>query len=162
MNIHKKFLPPLIFKNIQSNIMSEKMPWYFINGINGINDDYFKFTFTFLDDLKINNEMIKLINPLLLKINTKNFYSIKVNLLTKTNKIIEHGYHTDFNSDSKKFKGKTALYYINTCNGYTKFKNGKKIKSEENKFVEFDTKIEHTSSSCTDEKNRIVINFNYE
>jgi len=162
MNIHKKFLPPLIFKNIQSNIMSEKMPWYFINGINSINDDYFKFTFTFLDDLKINNEMIKLINPLLLKINTKNFYSIKVNLLTKTNKIIEHGYHTDFNSDSKKFKGKTALYYINTCNGYTKFKNGKKIKSEENKFVEFDTKIEHTSSSCTDEKNRIVINFNYE
>lgn len=55
--------------------------------------------------------MIKLINPLLLKINTKNFYSIKVNLLTKTNKIIEHGYHTDFNSDSKNLKVK-QLYII--------------------------------------------------
>ena len=59
-------------------------------------------------------------------------------------------------------KGKTGIFYINTCNGYTKFKNGEKIKSEKNKYVEFDSILEHTGSSCTDEKRRIVINFNYE
>ena len=33
--------------------------------------------------------------------------------------------------------------------------------SEENKIVTFDSDIEHTGSSCTNKKRRIVINFNY-
>ena len=36
------------------------------------------------------------------------------------------------------------------------------IKSEENKYVEFDCNLKHTGSTSTDEKRRIVINFNYE
>jgi hypothetical protein len=35
------------------------------------------------------------------------------------------------------------------------------IKSEENKLLSFDTDIEHTGSTCTDEKIRIVLNLNY-
>jgi hypothetical protein len=53
----------------------------------------------------------------------------------------------------------TGILYINTNNGYTKFKNGKKIKSKKNQYVEFDSKLEHTGSTCTDEDRRIVINF---
>ena len=163
MNIYKNFLPKKTFKKIQSELMSDQMPWYFINGVDYINDGFFKFTYVFIDEYGINcrENFMNVIKPLLSKLKAKRFYSIKVNLLTKTNKIIEHGYHTDFNSDSKKFKGKTALYYINTCNGYTKFKNGKKIKSEENKLIEFNTKIKHKGSSCTDEKIRVAINLNY-
>ena len=52
--------------------------------------------------------------------------------------------------------------YLDNSNGYTKFKNGKKIKSEENKYVEFDSSLKHTGTSCTDKKRRVVINFNYE
>ena len=40
-------------------------------------------------------------------------------------------------------------------------KTGEKIKSEENKYVEFNSTIEHTGSSCTNQNRRIVINFNY-
>ena len=39
---------------------------------------------------------------------------------------------------------------------------GKKIKSEENKYVEFDSSLKHTGTTCTDQKRRVVINFNYE
>ena len=37
-----------------------------------------------------------------------------------------------------------------------------KIYSEENKYIEFNSKTKHSGSSCTDKKIRVVINFNYE
>ena len=60
------------------------------------------------------------------------------------------------------FGQETGVLYMNNCNGYTKFKNGEKVLSEENKYVEFNSNLEHTGSSCTDEKRRVVINFNYQ
>jgi len=56
---------------------------------------------------------------------------------------------------------KTAIYYLNNSNGPTKFKNGTEIKCEENKFIEFNSKLEHTSVFGTNSNKRIVINFNY-
>ena len=58
-------------------------------------------------------------------------------------------------------KGTTGIFYVNTCNGYTRFKNNKIIKSKENTYIEFDSTLEHTGASCTDKKRRVVINFNY-
>ena len=49
---------------------------------------------------------------------------------------------------------------MNTNNGYTRFKKSK-VRSEENKMVIFNSKEEHTGSSCTDQEFRVVINFNY-
>ena len=37
----------------------------------------------------------------------------------------------------------------------------KKITSEENKLIKFNSQLEHTGTSCTDENRRVVINFNY-
>ena len=158
MNIHKNFLSEKDFKEIEQKIMSAQMPWYFNEGVNNIQDEHFQFTFTFLNEQGINcsKEMLNTLNPILDKLKYKKINRIKANLLIKDNKIIEHGMHID------QPKGKTGIFYINTCNGYTKFKNGEKIKSEKNKYVEFDSILEHTGSSCTDEKRRVVINFNYE
>ena len=86
----------------------------------------------------------------------KKLNRVKANLVVRTSKNIEHGMHTD------QPKGKTGIFYINNCNGYTKFEKGEKIYSEENKYIEFNSKIKHSGASCTDEKIRIVINFNYE
>ena len=41
-------------------------------------------------------------------------------------------------------------------------KTVKKIISEENKLIEFNSALEHTGSSCTDKSRRVVINFNYQ
>ena len=83
---------------------------------------------------------------------------IKANLLYKTSKIIKHGYHTDFEPD---LNNKTSIFYVNTNNGYTSFKNGRKVKSKENTLVEFDSKLEHSGTTCTDKEYRMIINFNY-
>jgi hypothetical protein len=54
------------------------------------------------------------------------------------------------------------VYYINTNNGWTEFKKGGKVKSVENRMLIFDSSLEHMGVTCTDQKSRVVINFNYE
>ena len=81
---------------------------------------------------------------------------IKANLNNRTEKIIKHGYHTDNKLDCK-----TAIYYVNTTNGPTKFETGEIVDCVENRIVIFDNRIRHTGTTCTDEKTRCVLNFNY-
>ena len=50
---------------------------------------------------------------------------------------------------------------MNTCNGYTKLKKGGKVKSVANRMLIFDSDLEHAGFTCTDEQNRVVVNFNY-
>jgi len=63
--------------------------------------------------------------------------------------------HVDYNDVT------TAIFYINTNNGWTNFKNGDKVESVENRLVIFDSNLEHEGVTCTDEIRRLVINFNY-
>ena len=65
--------------------------------------------------------------------------------------------HTD--TDLKSHK--TSVFYVNTNNGGTIFQNGKKTKSKANRLVEFDSHQKHAAVDCTDQKVRVVINFNY-
>ena len=81
---------------------------------------------------------------------------IKANLNEQTDEIIETGYHTDY-EDSRL---KSAVYFLNTCDGYCKVMN-KKIYSVENKIVIFNSNVLHTGSTTTNEKRRILINFIY-
>ena len=55
----------------------------------------------------------------------------------------------------------TAVYYINSNNGYTKLIDQTIVLSEENKLLTFDSNIRHTGATCTDENVRIVLNINY-
>jgi len=158
MNIYKNFLDKKEFAKVKEKIMSANFPWYFNDGINKIPDKNFQFTFIFLDENGINcsEKIMNVINPILKKIKYNKLRAVKANLLTQTKNTIEHGFHTD------QSKGTTGIFYMNNCNGYTKFKDGTKIKSEENKYVEFNSTLQHTGSSCTDKKRRVVLNFNYE
>ena len=160
MNIYKNFLPKNVFKKLKNNIMGDCFPWYYNNFIDDRNKkiDTFQFTFTFLrrGEQACWDEWLDIIKPVLKNIKHKKMNRVKANLLTRTHKIIENEYHTD------QEKGTTGILYLDNSNGYTIFKNGKKISSEENKYVEFNSTLKHKGSSCTDEKRRVVINFNYQ
>jgi len=160
MNIYKNFLPKVVFNELKNNMMGDYFPWYFNNYVNDKNDKEhnFQFTFTFIDEGKQKcwGKWIEIMKPVLKKIKYKKMNKVKANLLTTTNKIIEHGMHID------QEKGTTGILYLDNSNGYTKFKNGKIVKSEENKYVEFNSTLKHTGSTCTDKVRRVVINFNYE
>ena len=160
MNLSKNFLKKDDFKKIESIIMGNEFPWYFNEKIIKVNEDDedFQFTYSFILKGKINcnSAMMSILEPVLSKLKYKKINKIKANLLLRDNKIKEHGMHNDQN------EGMTGILYINNCNGYTKFENGKKIKSEKNKYIEFDSTLKHTGSSCTDKQRRVVINFNYQ
>jgi hypothetical protein len=158
MIIHKNFLSKEDFKKLELVIMGDAMPWYFNKNIVLNNKNDFQFTYTFIVNGKQNchQDMINILNPVLFKLKFKKINGIKANLLSREHKIKEHGIHID------QKEGTTGILYMNTCNGYTKFEDGTKIKSEKNKYIEFNSTLKHTGSSCTDKQRRVVINFNYQ
>ena len=90
---------------------------------------------------------------------------IKANLLTRTPNIVKNTFHVDIdnleNSSETIKQWTTSIFYMNTNNGYTKFEDGTKVESVANRFISFPANLKHTGTSCTDEKTRVVINFNY-
>ena len=51
--------------------------------------------------------------------------------------------------------------YLNTNDGYTVFEDGTQIESVKNRILIFKTSLKHTGTNCTDQKRRVLINFNY-
>lgn len=143
---------------IKENFTNNNFPWYLTKGVVHKTDKNYQFTHNFYDKLQFKSNYIELLDPILHILNPCSILRIKANLIIKNNKIIEHSIHRDIDY-AKNYK--TAIYYVNTNNGYTKFKDGKKIYSEENKLIVFDGNNEHCGTTCSDEDYRIVINFNY-
>ena len=71
----------------------------------------------------------------------------------------ESGWHSD-----RSFKCKTAILYLNDCDGGTELKIGDKvtfIKADANKVLIFDTPILHQAITSKKEPIRYIINFCY-
>jgi hypothetical protein len=159
MKIIDNFLPDYQFKQIQSIVLSDSIPWTFSNGI--ANDDIprgsFQFVHYYFDDGKLFKDGPSVLAPCLKELKVGAVFSIKCNLTSRTLFHRKTGWHTDNLPCST-----TAVYYINTNNGWTEFKKGGKVKSVENRMLIFDSSLEHMGVTCTDQKSRVVINFNYE
>lgn len=160
IDIVDNFLPKEEFESIQNLMLQSNFPWYYNNGIvaseeNNPTDPYFQFVHLFYKANKINSDFYPLLINFLIKLDIKALVRIKANLTVKTKEHEKHGYHNDSNNNL------TSIYYVNTNNGYTEFEDGKIIKSIGNRMVTFDSNLRHQSVSATDQKIRVVINFNY-
>ena len=164
MKIEDNFLKQEKFDKLQK-LMGEPslFPWFY-NEIIVFEDDVDKFQFihVFYDKYmplsSCSNELDSIINI----IQPLTIYRIKANLLTRTSNIIENQFHVDIGISEEKLKQlTTAIFYVNTNNGYTKFEDGTKVESVANRMVTFPSNLKHRGTSCTDEKTRVVINFNY-
>ena len=165
MKIEDDFLAQDDFYELQTFMVGPEpaLPWYY-NSIVDSDDDVDKFQFTHLfytDWVPISSSM-KILNPILIKIDPVSFWRIKANLLTRTSNIVENEFHQDAGEHEKLSKQwTTAIFYMNTNNGYTEFEDGTKVESVANRIVIFPTNTKHRGTSCTDERTRVVINFNY-
>jgi len=164
MKIYKNFLEEQALNSILSVIQSDQFSWYYNHVVNkeDLNPkatQNFQFTHLFYGKHTVQSDFFDLLTPVFLKIKPLSLIRIKANLIPKTAKIVEHGMHVDFESPHTKVT--TGILYLNTNNGSTIFKNGKKIKSVKNQYIEFDSSLEHTGTTCTDQDRRMVINFNY-
>ena len=176
MNVVDNFLDKseydTLYNHIIGSTVTQQFPWYFNSKkIDDVNIDYnFQFVHIVVENGKIDSPVtFEVLKPLLNKLKPKGLIRIKLNLTTKTNKIIKYPLHRDINVKYEKDIGKlkkdnykVAIFYMNDNNGYTYFENKKKVKSVANRLLKFDNIMKHSGNTCTDENQRVVININYE
>ena len=159
MKVIDNFLPQYQFNQLQSLILGYEFDWYFNNGVSTEDDGSYQFIHLFYNNRPrlAPTPTIVWLDPYLPFFNMKKIYMIKANLSPRTVFHRKADYHVDNCQCST-----TAIFYVNTCNGWTEFKKGGKVKSVANRVVIFDPTLEHRGVTCTDEKRRVVINFNYD
>lgn len=97
------------------------------------------------------------IHQLIDKIMPAALIRIKANLNPRTTETVKHGFHIDNNFPN----ARTAVYYVNSNDGFTEFEDGTKVESVENRIVIFDSHLFHTGTTCTNYDRRLVVNVNY-
>ena len=144
---------------IENFVTSSDFPWYYIKHKNEEKKEEIFFGHNFYWDHNFCSAHINLITPLLNFIRPTSILGIRMNLSINKNEHYFSGFHTDkFNNQTKHT---TAIFYLNTNNGYTELEDGTKILSEKNKLASFPASVVHRSCSSTNNSCRIVINFNY-
>tara|TARA_R100001132_G_C3202475_1_gene49197 strand:- start:22 stop:540 length:519 start_codon:yes stop_codon:yes gene_type:complete len=163
LNIINNFLDKNFFDDLKKLVTESEFPWFQRkNMVPDANDnDLGYFTHSFFSNNTINDENYnKYILSILNKLKVKAPIEVRANLspscFFKKNAC---AFHIDY-----EYKCKTAILYLNTCDGGTELKINNQIKfvkAEENKIVIFDTEIEHRGTKSTDQDFRYIINFNY-
>ena len=180
MNIVNNFLNKSEYNDLNNHIFgtgetvngyTQQFPWFYNNKkVIGSNLDYnFQFIHNVIQNGKIESpNTFEVLKPLLNKLKPKGLIRIKLNLTTKTDKLIKYPLHRDINikdekdiEQLKKDNYKVAIYYLNSNNGYTYFEDGKKVKSVANRLLKFNNVLNHSGTTCTDKNQRVVININY-
>lgn len=144
---------------IESEMLGAAFPWFLNEKIveeSGAGLLNYQFTHTFYRNHGWSSDYAHLVFPIIAKINPLSILKIKANLNPVTENHHYGGWHTDYEIDCK-----TAVYYVNTNNGFTELESGEKLYSQKNKFVNFDSRIRHSGVSTTDTRVRCVININY-
>ena len=163
IKIEENFLDTQVFKNIQELYFSNQIPWTYGEVVydhefksDALKLDNYQFSHLLYSYEQPSSNLFEQVVPVLNSIDLATICKVKVNMNTRTSKIVEHGFHTDV-----PFKCKTSILYLNTNDGYTIFEDGTKIESVENRLVTFDSHVKHSGTSCTNQKVRLVLNMNY-
>ena len=110
------------------------------------------------------SEHLEKLFPIFWKANPLALYRIKANLEKYAGeKKYESEWHWDWQNDEKiPCKNmQTAIFYVNSNNGYTEFETGERVNSLANRMVLFPSNIKHRGVTQTNAKERFVINFNW-
>lgn len=178
VNVQDNFLPEKEFKVLQERVMERSchgLPWVLadivLNPDGGtITPDLHNYQFVHsLYDIKQSSryaymsECLSWIDPIVERINPSKLLRAKINLNPITDRIVSHDYHTDYSDPNILAHATTAIFYLNTNNGYTLFDTGNddKIDSVANRLITFPATARHTGTTCTDTPFRLVLNLNY-
>tara|TARA_Y100000004_G_scaffold194089_1_gene257925 strand:- start:618 stop:1091 length:474 start_codon:yes stop_codon:yes gene_type:complete len=155
MKVIDNFLNQDSFNHFKNIITGQYFPWYFNN--QKVLDDNHLDNYQFVNTFKDGNTAMPLLDVFKKKLNVSNFLRAKLNCTTRTNKIFEFKSHRDLDVNCL-----VSIFYINSNNGYTKFENGEKINSIENRLITFDNNLKHYGTTSTNTQTRIVLNLCYE
>lgn len=151
----KNYITHEQWNRIYDTFLDNNFPWFYEP--TQTNRDTSYMMHCFYRDGKINSDFYYLIQPILDKLKPTKILNIRANLALK--RPMTSDWHVD--DWDKRLIHKTAIYYVNSCNGYTVFTK-KRVKSVGNKIIIFDARTLHKVEYQTDTDTRMVINFNYE
>ena len=155
LKIVPNFLNYYTFAELDRQINNVHFPWHYPQS-EGEPDQYVNLLYY---DHQFSNAMtpvlMKCLRAITDQLNAIAILRVKVNATPKS--APEQGWHTDWQISTP---NKTCVIYLNDNNGYTEFKNGKKILSVKNTAIVFDSNIEHRGVPATDNR-RLVLNINY-
>jgi len=156
MKIIENYLNKEDFINLKNLLLSDEFPWFYSEkSVFEVDKSPPQFFHNFFKDHLASN-FYPILTPLIYKIKPLAIHRIKTNSTLMTSEVIENGLHPDMNQ-----KGFTsALYFVNTCNGYCRIGN-EKIYSRENSILFFDSDMMHTGTTCSDAPRRVIINMVY-
>ncbi len=154
MEIIDNFLEEEQFEVLQRIVLSTYFPWNYMGRESYETDtDTFQFQHTFYREEDSPSDYSAIIEPILQELGGT-LIRAKAVLTPKTENPRNSGFHIDYPNMI------TATYYINDNNGYTEFRDGSRVESISNRMLIFDSNLEHAGVTCTDEKRRVLINFN--
>jgi len=160
--IYKDFLSPDFFKKITDVVMYQDFPWRRRDQMAHVGDkDGMYFTYGFYNNMKPLSDFYEpYIIPILKKLKAEAPVQIRANMYINTLfNFNKSNWHCDFD-----FKCKTAILYLNDCDGGTELKINDEvifIKADANKMLVFDNYVLHRGTISKKEQIRYIINFNY-
>tara|TARA_R100000458_G_C8142987_1_gene153421 strand:+ start:139 stop:648 length:510 start_codon:yes stop_codon:yes gene_type:complete len=168
MKVIENFLPQATFDEFQKIILSNKAKFNIITNVDAQPDaipqeeywSWYLIHMVYWNDSPYSDWFQPIYNEFIPRLRGlkifKSLMRIKINAFPYTETIHEHNKHVDYT-----FKHLGAIYYLNTCDGYTKLKDGTKIDSIANRLLIFDASEPHQSTTTTTARLRYNINFNF-
>ena len=172
IEVYDNFLPTEVFNSIKEYIFngepSPAMPWYYSPTSVFDDDGCPQFSHVCYKDSQPISYVYDIIKPVFDTLNPFALHRIKFNATPRTTNIKEKPLHVDV-SGSRDSQGNftdipdynICVIYFNDNDGYTYFEGGEKVQSVANRMVIFPSNVLHAGTTCTDQKTRIVLNFNY-
>lgn len=154
------FLETEQFLNIKNSILNPNFSWNLTPSVSNLRENLeltnsYYFTHLFYSGFFIDPNC-GIFSDILNQLDVKSIIRIKANLYPSTNDIKYHDQHIDYS-----YEHCGAIFYLNTNDGFTILSDETKINSVENRILLFDPSELHSSTTCTDDKCRVNVNFNY-
>jgi hypothetical protein len=154
------FLPQEDFNNIKNFMLNPHFSWNLTPVVSNEKENLptpasYYFTHEFWSGFHTEPEA-QVFAPILNQIECRAVMRIKGNLYPSTETILHHDNHCDY-----EFSHRGAIFYLNTNNGLTILEDKVEVKSIENRLLLFDSSRPHRSTTCSDTKCRVNVNFNF-
>jgi hypothetical protein len=151
-------------EKIKNDLLSSTFPWFYNSRVvvSEQNSLYnYQFIHGFYRDNTSHSPYLPNLKCIIDYLNPEALIRVKANLNPRTDVRHTFEYHIDVDFPTKSSDRKTAIYYVNSNDGVTILEDGTEIESIANRLVIFNQNIRHTGTTCTDQKVRCLINFNY-
>jgi len=115
---------------------------------------------TYKNNIPNDAEMYNLLQPFCRAVDykkeIKSLLRLRSNLFIRTNPLYEYEFHIDY-----PYPHTAGILSLNTCDGYTKMKDGTKVESIANRMLLFEGSEKHASTTTSNKPARfnLVINF---